>query len=478
MTQVISIFERIGLGGGGKVKAVYHRLNALAEMEEFDPVLLDLDHSPRQKLNFAELQSNGTLVPRVRLLTLPQACYDAALAAGTAPFSDFPEPDEIEVKPSKTVYYRDGVAVMVDKSKQTAIGSVTKRTVEHPLGAMLYTLIDGAVHQMVQRKLDGTVETTDFVNAIPIRWLKTRDRKFEIGKNLITGQFCRTSRVFVRNLFEMTDFQDAVMFFDGVTSAYLSPATQAKRALFLHADHRGPEGGIVPRSKFLIENFQGEAIVTSTNVHKAQIEEDVIPSADVHVVPHVCETDRADGGAREHLVTVSRLELVGKPIDECISAFCQIKDEFPQVDYFIYGLGAGQQKLEAQIMALGCGDRVKLAGYTDNPLEVFQNAIASVYPTTTEGFGLSILEALSKGCPVLTYDVNYGPREMVKPGVNGELVARGDIPQIADAMRRILRQPAQYQQGTTVGLERYSRQAYLDNYRTLVTGLAQKRRTD
>ena len=121
---------------------------------------------------------------------------------------------------------------------------------------------------------------------------------------------------------------------------------------------------------------------------------------------------------------------------------------------------------------------MKLAGYTDNPLEVFHNAIASVYPTTTEGFGLSILEALSKGCPVLTYDVNYGPREMVKPGVNGELVARGDIPQIADAMRRILRQPAQYQQGTTVGLERYSRQAYLDNYRTLVTGLAQKRRTD
>jgi hypothetical protein len=35
-----------------------------------------------------------------------------------------------------------------------------------------------------------------------------------------------------------------------------------------------------------------------------------------------------------------------------------------------------------------------LAGYTTEPLAIFQGELASVYPTTTEGFGLSILEAL------------------------------------------------------------------------------------
>lgn len=473
MTRIMSIFERIGLGGGGKVKAVYHRMNALAEMEAFDPVLLNLDHSPRQLLNFAALQENGTLAPRVRMLTVPQACHGAAVDAGGKPFAAFPKADQTDVKRGKTVHYREGLAVMVDRIKQTDIGPVIKRTVSHPQGEMVFTLMGGEVHQMVQRRADGTVETTDYAKSIPIRWFRSKNRAFEIGKNLITGQFCRTQRVFTRNLFEMADVQDGVMFFDGVTSAYLAPATKAKRALFLHADHRGPEGGIVPRSKFLIENFDGEAIITSTSAHKAQIEQDVTPSAPVHVVPHFCETDSVPAYARAHLVTVSRLELVGKPIDECIGAFCRIKDEFPQVDYVIYGLGAGQQQLEKQIEALGCAERVKLAGYTNDPLEVFRHAAASIYPTTTEGFGLSILEALSNGCPVLSYDVNYGPREMIKTGINGELVARGDIAAIADAMRRILRRPAQYQQGTCIGLERYSRHAYLANYRDLMTALAQ-----
>ena len=57
VTQVYSIFERIGRGGGGKVKAVFHRMNALAEMDEFTPILLSIDHDLRQKTNFAELQA-------------------------------------------------------------------------------------------------------------------------------------------------------------------------------------------------------------------------------------------------------------------------------------------------------------------------------------------------------------------------------------------------------------------------------------
>ena len=138
----------------------------------------------------------------------------------------------------------------------------------------------------------------------------------------------------------------------------------------------------------------------------------------------------------------------------------------------IYGLGAGQQELEAQIVRLGCGDRIKLAGYTSEPLKIFQHALASVYPTTTEGFGLAILEALSNGCPIISYDVNYGPREMITSGKNGELVARGYIDAIAQAMRQVLLQPERYQQNTSLGLDRYNRQTYLDNYRDIVTPLA------
>jgi glycosyltransferase involved in cell wall biosynthesis len=474
VTQVASIFERIGLGGGGKVKAVYHRMNALSEMAEFDPILLTLDHNPKQKLNFAELQANGTIAARVQHQTVPEACYQAAVDAGVQPFVGFPSFDHTQTRTNKVVYSQNGETVMVDKTKMTPIGALTKRTVPHKDGERLYTLIDGEVYQLVQPNADGTVETTDFVKSLPIRWTKTQDRKFAIGKNLITDTICRMPRIYAQNLFELIAWDNSVVFFDGVTSAYLASVTKAQRALFLHADHRSPTGEIVPRSKFLIENFKGEAIITSTYVHKAQIEADATPAAEIHVIPHFCESNPASGSERRHLVTVSRLELTGKPIHECIEAFCQIKDAFPDVDYLIYGVGAGQQQLEAQIAQLGCGDRVRLAGYTNAPLEVFQGALASVYPTTTEGFGLSILEALSNGCPVISYDVNYGPREMIESGKNGELVPPGDIDAIAQAMRRVLLHPQRYQRDTSAGLERYTRQAYLSNYRDIVNMFARR----
>lgn len=476
LTRVYSIFERIGVGGGGKIKAVYHRMNALAEMEAFEPILLSIDHSPRRKVNFAELQANGTIARRVSYLTVPEACRQVALAAGAKPFDRFPHFDQIEEKSNRTVYRLRGAEVMVDKTKATATGMLTRRTVPQADGDQEYLLIDGSLCQMIQKKPGGTTETTDYVDGLPIRWARTDGRHFLIGKNLITGKLYRLHRAFGSSFFEMIVWDRSAVFFDGVTSAYLASVTDAPRALFLHADHRGPKGDVVPRSRFLIENFRGEAIITSTHVHKAQIEADVKPAAPVHVIPHFCETNAKPVTKRRNLVTVSRLELVGKPIHECIAAFCRISDEFPTVDYLIYGVGGGQRKLEAQIASLRCGKRVRLMGYTTAPLQVFQGALASVYPTTTEGFGLSILEALSNGCPVISYDVNYGPREMIVPGATGELVPPGDITAIAAAMRRVLLAPDRYQSAASLGLDRYTRQAYLSNYRDFVNALIQQPR--
>lgn len=473
MTRVYSIFERVGIGGGGKTKAVFHRMNALAEIAEFEPIVLSIDHSPRRKVFYAELQAKGIISPGVSNVTVPEACLQAALRAGRAAVNPFPAFDRIEDKSMRTVYWLQDAEVMVDKTKATAAGPLTKRVVPHPDGDLEYLLLGGDLCQLIQKKADGTTETTDYVGGVPVRWARNQGRAFQVGKNLVSGKIYRMPRAFACSFIEMMDWDGAVVFFDGVTSAYLSPVTRAKRALFLHADHRGPNGAVVPRSKFLIENFKGEAILTSTQVHKAQIEADVVPAAPVHVIPHFCGAAAQPVAQRRNLVTVSRLELVGKPIHECIEAFCQISGEFPDVDYLIYGVGAGQRKLEALIARLGCGKRVRLMGYTTEPLAVFQGALASVYPTTTEGFGLSILEALSNGCPVISYDVNYGPREMIDPGISGELVPPGDIGAIAGAMRRVLRAPKRYQAAARRGLGRYSRRAYVANYCNFVDGLLQ-----
>jgi trehalose synthase len=69
-----------------------------------------------------------------------------------------------------------------------------------------------------------------------------------------------------------------------------------------------------------------------------------------------------------------------------------------------------------------------------------------------EGFGLTITEAMWKGVPVLSNSHACGPRQQVRDGVDGRLIADpGDAEQIARALRSMLRDPAR--------LERWGRSA-------------------
>jgi len=58
-----------------------------------------------------------------------------------------------------------------------------------------------------------------------------------------------------------------------------------------------------------------------------------------------------------------------------------------------------------------------------------------------EGYPLATLESMSRGCPVVSYDIKYGPREQITEGVDGFLVEEGEIEAIADRALLLIRDP-------------------------------------
>lgn len=147
------------------------------------------------------------------------------------------------------------------------------------------------------------------------------------------------------------------------------------------------------------------------------------------------------------IVMMNRLA-PGKRVDHAIRAF--LAADVPGTRLDIHGDGPERQRLQRLVDDLGAGDRVTLAGATDRPGAVLDDAVLFVTSTAYEGQGLAIVEAAAHGCPVVSYDIRYGPADVLSGG-GGVLVPDGDEGALADAIRTIA--------GDAARRERLSREA-------------------
>lgn len=154
------------------------------------------------------------------------------------------------------------------------------------------------------------------------------------------------------------------------------------------------------------------------------------------VVPNVVPPVAARSVEREPglVVMVGRLA-PGKRIDHAVRAF--VAAEVAGARLEIWGGGPEADRLQGVIDELHAGDRVVLAGYTDDPGSVLDRASVVVTSTAFEGQPLSVVEALQHGVPVVAYDVRYGIRDVLAGG-GGLLVRDGDVDGLAVALRRVL----------------------------------------
>jgi glycosyltransferase involved in cell wall biosynthesis len=186
------------------------------------------------------------------------------------------------------------------------------------------------------------------------------------------------------------------------------------------------------------------------------------PSEKLHVSHNGVDASRFAPTRRipDRLVAIGRL-VEKKAPHLTIAAFAKISDRFPEARLSIVGDGPlaprcraliGEFKLEARVILHGAQSFTFVAELL-NSASVFVQHSVTAKDGDTEGFGISIVEAMASCIPVVTTRHN-GFVETVEHGVTGLLVDEHDVDGMASAIAALLEDPASAAKMGEAGRER------------------------
>ncbi|MDH5570286.1 MAG: glycosyltransferase family 4 protein [Gammaproteobacteria bacterium] len=135
------------------------------------------------------------------------------------------------------------------------------------------------------------------------------------------------------------------------------------------------------------------------------------------------------------IVSMGRLN-PQKGFDLLLEAFSRIDSE--EWSLVILGEGEERETLESLVVQYGLSSRVFLPGRVNIPSTILRQADLFVLSSRYEGFPMAILEALSCGLPVLSFDCPTGPNVIIRDGIDGVLVPAEDVEALAKGIKRLI----------------------------------------
>jgi N-acetyl-alpha-D-glucosaminyl L-malate synthase BshA len=168
------------------------------------------------------------------------------------------------------------------------------------------------------------------------------------------------------------------------------------------------------------------------------------------------------------LMHVSNFRTV-KRVRDVIRIYAEVNRELPSVLVMI-GDGPDRPAAEEEARLLGVEHSVSFLGKLDQIAPLLAAADLFLLPSQSESFGLSALEALASGVPVVGSDAGGLP-EVVRDGETGALCAVGDVAGMAAAALEILQDKKRWTEMSRLAAvdarERFSRDAIVSKYESL-----------
>jgi UDP-D-galactose:(glucosyl)LPS alpha-1,6-D-galactosyltransferase len=137
---------------------------------------------------------------------------------------------------------------------------------------------------------------------------------------------------------------------------------------------------------------------------------------------------------------VGRMKFEGqKRIKDLLDALSQVTGEWR---LHVVGDGSDMERCQAYGRELGIDDRIVWHGWQADPWQYVRERIGAVsallLTSAFEGFGMSLVEAMSYGIYCISSDCPWGPADIVREGVNGKLYALLDVQELRVQAQQVI----------------------------------------
>ena len=265
----------------------------------------------------------------------------------------------------------------------------------------------------------------------------------------------------IRGLLRREQPDLVISFADGMNFLAIAAAasTGCLGQLFVSV-HNDPERFHVKyRGLFwLLYRFPARVIAVSQGV-KQGLESMGVPAAKVSFVPNPIIVRDQQATANRPAAPLQHPFVLGvgrlvhqKGFDRLLKAFRRLNQS--EVHLVILGEGPERASLARMSSELGIEEYFHLPGFVTDVDTWYRHAECFVLSSRHEGWPMVLVEAMANGCPVVSFDCNYGPSEILEGGAHGLLVPEGDVEGLAKAMERVLKDGALRRDLAAKGMER------------------------
>ena len=140
------------------------------------------------------------------------------------------------------------------------------------------------------------------------------------------------------------------------------------------------------------------------------------------------------------IISVGRLS-PEKGFDLAIEAAKEVFKKHSDWEWHIYGDGPDREKLLKKIKDYKLESNFILKGVDSNITSKYKEYSFCVLPSYREGFAVVLIEAKASGLPVLSFNCNAGPSEIVRDEVDGWLVTCYNTDEMAQKICKLIENP-------------------------------------